>query len=623
MTPAWCVAAALIFGELVLAVAGAGSLALAGAALLAPGLALSGLLPAPVRRHVLARWAMTPAVGLAATSVALVSLSRVGVPLTEVSVRVVLVALLAIGLLVPTGADDGEGDRADGEAIDRRAVVLEGVVLFGLLALAGVLAWRVIGVLPVPGNDWAKYVLYADEISRHHKLLIDNPFWLGGVPFREDPGMPALMGPALIMSGAAAGGLAQSIVVLGLALVLAVYGYARSFLGAVGALASTAFVVVMPASQNILGWHGLANLGALVILALVLAQAGAWLRGDLRDRPAEIGFGLALVGVAAAHRLTTAIMIGVLGIVLIARLVRPVDATRKEVVLSVARILAAAIALGLLVAWDLQTRSASSGGTLPYTSYLGTKLDPALMARDITWPLMIIAALSLIGFAVRRTLERALWPALALAVVVSLLAYVWILHLPLYYARMVFYLPLALAPLAGAGVAAAFAWVFTRAGRSPAPRWRPAAIPASALVAGLLVGVLAASAWSQGQAVRRYYLFANPSSLRGLDGLTLALTPGEPVTTDRCWSFLSAWLLRTKTYPALSDQDIGPKAELPIARQGRAMMRGTKEGRRLAKRYGVRFALLDPTCPVTAETVEPPGEVVFVSQRLAIVELER
>jgi hypothetical protein len=139
----------------------------------------------------------------------------------------------------------------------------------------------------------------------------------------------------------------------------------------------------------------------------------------------------------------------------------------------------------------------------------------------------------------------------------------------------------------------------------------------------LLIGVLAAGAWNQGAAVRRYYLFANPSSLRGLDGLTLALKSGEPVTTDRCWSFLSAWLLRTKTYPALSDQDIGPKAELPIARQGRAMMRGTDEGKALAKRLGVRFALVDPTCPETAETVKPPGEVVFVSQRLAIIELER
>src|SRR3712207_9548188 len=39
------------------------------------------------------------------------------------------------------------------------------------------------------------------EIRRHGALLIDNPYWMLGVPFREDPGVPALYGAYLAMTG--------------------------------------------------------------------------------------------------------------------------------------------------------------------------------------------------------------------------------------------------------------------------------------------------------------------------------------------------------------------------------------------------------------------------------------
>ncbi len=48
--------------------------------------------------------------------------------------------------------------------------------------------WRVIGELPVPGDDWAKYLLYADEIRNHGALLLNNDLWMGWRPFSEDPG---------------------------------------------------------------------------------------------------------------------------------------------------------------------------------------------------------------------------------------------------------------------------------------------------------------------------------------------------------------------------------------------------------------------------------------------------
>ena len=73
--------------------------------------------------------------------------------------------------------------------------------------------------------------------------------------------------------------------------------------------------------------------------------------------------------------------------------------------------------------------------------------------------------------------------------------------------------------------------------------------------------------------------------------------PNEVVVTDRCWSFLATWLLHTRTLPALYPVDIQPKAELARANEAHAILDGTPAGQALARRLGVRFLLVDPTCP--------------------------
>jgi hypothetical protein len=96
------------------------------------------------------------------------------------------------------------------------------------------------------------------------------------------------------------------------------------------------------------------------------------------------------------------------------------------------------------------------------------------------------------------------------------------------------------------------------------------------------------------------------------------------VVTDRCWSFLGTWLLRTRTLPALDPADIQPKAEVRFARQAHAVLDGTARGGAIAERLGIRFALVDPTCvDASAEPIDPPrvGRPVFVSQRLVVVRI--
>ena len=141
-----------------------------------------------------------------------------------------------------------------------------------------------IGGNPIPGNDWAKYLLYADEIAAHGELLIDNPFWMLGVPFREDPGVPALYGSFLSLSGEPASALAHGIWVFAITSILAVFAFARAFWGDLAGVIAAGLWAVLPISQDILGWHGAPNLAAICLLVLVLVYLAVLVGGRPRAR---------------------------------------------------------------------------------------------------------------------------------------------------------------------------------------------------------------------------------------------------------------------------------------------------------------------------------------------------
>lgn len=590
----WLLAVLVVALEAVLALAGIHTVALSAVALLAPGLALLPLLPAAVRRVPLAALAAAPALGVAVSCIVLVSAARAGLPLTGVSVRLLVLAVV-VGARWSWTAQPSE------RATPRREVA-EAVGLLLVLAGSLVLAWRVMGRTPVPGNDWAKYLLYADEVRRHGSLLIDNPYWMLGVPFREDPGAPALYGSLLSMTGASAGVLARGILVFTVIEILAVFAFARAFWGPAAGVLAAALIAAIPATQDILGWHGLANVAAFGPLALLCAYAAAFGRGEL-DWRSRVGAAVILVGLAALHRLTMLVGFGAVALVVLGSLrslgVRP--ALRECL-----RIAAWCVPIGALVAWDLYTRQSTFGGTQPYTAYLGTKINLDLAARDISPFLAGGTALALLVAAVRHRTDRALIGPLAILVVSVALGYAWLVEVPNYYARMVYFVPLAAAPLMAA----------------VAVRLRPAALVVAVVVTGL--ALTSASAYRQAPNVRAFYGFASPASLQGLDAVAETLRPNEVVVTDRCWSFLATWLLHTRTLPALSLQDIQPQAEVEIARRAQAVLAATPSGLRDAQRLGVRYLIVDPTCPDDdGSLLEPPliGDPVFVSRRLAVLKL--
>jgi hypothetical protein len=563
--------------------------------LVAPGLALLPLLPERARRDLVTALAAAPALGFVASSVALITAASIGLSLDGVVIRLVEAALVLVGLALP--------GRPEPALRLRREEALAAAGLLVAVVAGLILEGRVIKGSPVPGNDWAKYVLYADEIRNHHALLIDNPFWMLGVPFREDPGTPAIYGAHLVLGGQSATVLVHGIWVFAVMAILTTFVFVRSLWGPAAGVVAALLWAVLPISQDILGWHGLPNLAALSVLLLVLLYSACLFVGDRLALAQTTGFGLTLIALAATHRLSLLVGLGSLAIMIATAFVLG-DLRRMSG--AIGRTLGAIVVLGGGVAYDLIERQRTFGGTLSYADYKASKLPLVHTAKDLTLVFTAVALLALV-VAIRRVgRDRALIPVLAILGFTIAGAYAWIVHLPLGYLRMAYYLPLALVPLVAVALAE-----FRR-------------VRTTLVTGALLAAVVAGFAWPAAHNVRFFYGFTNQASLRGLDAVAAQLRPNEVVVTDRCWSFLATWLLHTRTLPALYPVDIQPKAELPRANEAHAILDGTPEGQALAQRLGVRYALVDPTCPDPNGNALPPprvGTPAYTSERLLVLRL--
>jgi len=561
--------------------------------LLAPGLALLPLLPERVRSSGLAAVACAAGLGYAGSSVALVTASRAGVPLTALSARLLIAAIVVAGVLslrrVPVAFE--------------RPSLLESLGLAAALVVGTVLAGRVVGSSPIPGNDWAQYVLYGDEVRRHGSLATPNPFWmLGGLPFREDPGVPALYGAFANMAGSGASMLAHGIWVFALVPILTVFGYVRAYWGALAGVVAAGLWAVLPVNHDILAWHGLANVAALGLIPLLMAYVGAFGRERVGWAPAT-GAALVTVALVATHRLSLLVAAAGLLLALLVTLITRADRRALGAGLMRTGIVLAVLSPGVVAA-ELSLQGAS-GGTQSYTAYLGTKVDLGPLVSDLTIPFTVAAVLALGLLTLRRVRSGPLAAPLCLLVAEAGLAYGWIVHVPLYYLRMAYFLPLALVPLVAVALAGAL-------------RARPRLAAGAALVLTAAIGVLA---WGPARDVRDFYGFTDAASLRGLDAVAQRLRPGEVVVADRCWSFQATWLLHTRTLSALDPSDILPRAELTPASEARAIIAGTPEGLRRGRQLGVRFLIVDPTCVHTGgAALDPPGRAraLYVSTRLAV-----
>jgi hypothetical protein len=315
------------------------------------------------------------------------------------------------------------------------------------------------------------------------------------------------------------------------------------------------------------------------------------------------GLGLTLVALAATHRLSLVMCLGTLAITLAVAFVL---GEARRLALALAGAALAALVLGGGVAYDVITRQRTFGGTLSYAQYLDSKFAVVATMRDLTFVFVAAAAVAVVVAVRAARRDRALVGPLALLGFTLAAAYAWVVELPMAYVRMAYYLPLALVPLVAVAIV-----------RLPRPRYAVAATAVLAVVA-------VTSAWDAASNVKRFYAFVDPASLRGLDAVAAQLRPDEVVVTDRCWSFLSTWLLHTPVLPALFGADIQPKAELARARQARAILDGTPAGEALARDLGIRYVLVDPTCPdPQGIPLDPPrvGTPAYISERLIVLRL--
>jgi hypothetical protein len=276
------------------------------------------------------------------------------------------------------------------------------------------------------------------------------------------------------------------------------------------------------------------------------------------------------------------------------------------------------VPLGLLVAIDLQRRSHDAGGVQSYKVYLPTKVDLGLTVSDLTVPVVVAGVLALLVLLPRVRADRALLTLYGLGAATVMLAYGWILHLPTVYYRMVYFLPLVLAPAIGVALVQ-----LPRLRRlRPARRLVPALAAVAAL--GLFVAT-AAVAYDRGPGVRAFYFWASRASINGIDEVGRLTGRRDAVVTDRCWSFLAPWLLQRPVLAGIDPADILPGWEARPAATARTILYGRPEAaRRLARRNGVRFLLLNPGC-ASDETnslrLPTIGRPIYESTRLVVLDL--
>jgi hypothetical protein len=567
------------------------------ALVVAPGLAVLPLLP-PQLRRLPAAAPVIPLVGVMVAEVLLVSIAALGAPLDDVGIRVALWAVVLIAIA---------GSAVRSEPASRESARTNLSVLAGLAAIVGLGVWLqsfVIGGKPLPGEDWGEYLLYAQEIHRHHSLLIDNPYWmLGGQSFPLDPGVPSLYGAFLTLANAPATALLHGIWLFAVLAILAVFVLAATLWGSVAGLVAAGVYSALPMTLDMLAWHGLPNVAAFAVLPIAILATAVCLRGDGTRRWAAV-LALALVSLAATHRFSASL--GLVAIVVsgaAALALRPRPTVRFAAWTAVRCVL-----LGFAVAIDLVRRNRALGGIQSYEAFLPTKVHWDLVARDISWPIVIagLAALAVVTVLRPFRADASRLTLAGTAVAIVALSYAWVIHLPTGYSRAPYFAPLVLAPALG---------LFASRMRAPLA------------IAGatILVAVVAVRAHDLGPGFRGFYGHVNEASLRGLGLVSQRARPHDGVVTDQCWSFLSTWLLQRPVLAALDPALILPKREVaPAARATRIL--ASRRGAQLAHKAGIRFALVDPQCRYqTGERFKSPrsGRLVFASTRLLVFDFGR
>ena len=375
---------------------------------------------------------------------------------------------------------------------------------------------------------------------------------------------------------------------------------------------AAALWAVLPISQDILAWHGLANLAAICLLPLILVVRGRAGRRRPRAPARRSGFGLLLVALAArppadrarrrdGHR--GCARLGPHG----GRARGPAtDPARLRRDLASPRSCSAPASSTTSL-----ERARTFGGTQDYRAYLSAKVNLGPVVGDLS---VIFTVAGRRGARVRRPARRratAPWPCCS-----SLLAVVDRARLLVGVRDPDRLLPDGVLPAGRAGAARRARARSRLLSAAPRPRSPP----------GSLAVAIAGFAWAQAvQRARLLRVHERPRSLRGLDAVSAraaartrsssptaagASRPPGCCTRARC----------RRSSPRTSSRRPSCTAR---ARRGPCST-GRPRASRCARRLGVRYLIVDPTCVDTRERpTRPPavGTPLYVSKRLVVLRL--
>jgi hypothetical protein len=581
--------------------------------LAACALALLPFVPAQLGTPTL-RAAIMPTLGLASLSILLTSASIAGVPVTELSVRLAVLAFVVAATLVAALLEPGSA-----MSWQPRRELAVGLTIAGIVAVAVASSGDIVYPLQVRGTDVGHYLLYAEEVEEQRHLLIDDPF--AGEPgriFADPAAVGAVYGSFLILDGLSSWTLGAGLIVLSAVSVLSVFCAGGALWGVGAGLAAASVYAVAPIRLDPMYWHGVGTTFALVFLPIVVLAIGLMLRGR-RDWRTIWLLSLALVGIGAAHS-TSAVVVAVFVLLvpvvdLMHRLLRrPVRGVlrswwREGIVLPILFALLLAAVMGAGVIAHLRAQAVDLGRPVDYR-FLGPDwLDGAALSGYYSWQFIGLSAvgLALVLSSSRLRRDSALLSPLALALACVLVNESWRIAFPFEYRRVVYYLAIAMVLVVGLA--------FLRA--RPTPIW----------IAGWVLVVAYLAQLSIGLRLPERLVESRPASpaVTGLREFRTRLDAGrvpdtDLIVSDSCLHFAVPYLLRRPTIPAFGERQVGFENRLPLARKAAAVLEGGPAGLAVARELGVGYVVVDPRCtPTVAERLD--GTALIANEELEVVRL--
>lgn len=564
------------------------------------------------------RVAVVPALGLGSFALLLTTVSIVGVELTELSIR-----LAVLALVLAAGAAGAIVAGQPGAVWWPRRELVACAVLLASFGLALASSFDIVDPFPPPGTDWAYYLLYADEVEAQGRLLAEDSYGgEAGHLYSVQPGVGALYGSLGLLDGLSDETLAKGIAVVSALAVLSLFAAVAGLWGATAGLLAAGAYAVASIRLETMYWHGLATTLALVFVPLVLLGLGLVYRGGREWRVIGL-LGFSLASVAVAHSASALVVAIAIALVIAAEVVRglirlrserPRDALlrwwREGVTKPVLASVAVAGILGAGTIVHLRRQAADLGSPVDADFFDREWLDLDIVDYYYAWPFLglVAASLVLVVWGRERRRDPALAALAALVIAAVAVSQLWRIDVPFEYRRVVYYAGPVLAALVG----------IASVGLRRRDVWIAVSVVALVVVARDSIGLRLPERLVRGGEERSAQLDALAAFRAELDR---ADPSGDALlVADRCLGVRVPYAVRRRTLVSAEEWQAGYTSLVDGARDATAIVAARPGSRLLAGERGVDYVLVDPDCNPDA-AARLGGEVIHAGDELIALSL--